>query len=287
MSIQKCFQMKKLILVTTIILLAGIAELFAQNIDTNKNRFFTTSDGVRLHYRVEGSGPSLVIFPGYGQAASSFDKVYAGLKQYFRIYTLDYRWLGNSDSPEYGAHISRFAMDAKEMIDDAGIDTFYLFAHSMGNTVAWNYLSLFGQQQVKKYILGDEAPCLITDPSWTAVEKETYTGSASDKDIWTAFRMPSIVGQPKANKTLRDTMMERLLTEHLGNDWRDIIPTIKIPTLILMGGKSHFASQLLWNWLHESIKGSKLEIIKEGGHGYYSTHPEIFNKIVKEYFLGE
>lgn len=278
--------MKKIALIICMFFITGIVKTFSQNIDKNKNHFFTTSDGVRLHYRVEGSGPALVIFPGYGQAASTFDMVYDGLKQYFTIYTLDYRWLGESESPAYGAHISRFAMDAKEMIDDAGIDSFYLFAHSMGNTVAWNYFSLFGQDKIKKYILGDEAPCLITDPSWTAVEKETYTGSATDKDIWTAFRMPSIVGQPKKDKTIRDVMMERLLTEHLGNDWRDIIPSIKIPTLILMGGKSHFASQLLWNWLHENIKGSKLEIIKEGGHGYYSTQPQVFNKIVKEYFSG-
>ena len=80
-------------------------------------------------------------------------------------------------------------------------------------------------------------------------------------------------------------MMVRLLTTHIANDWRDILPTIKVPTLILMGGKSHFASPLLWNWMNETIKGSQLEIIEEGGHGYYSSHPEIFNRLVKTYFL--
>ncbi len=59
-------------------------------------------------------------------------------------------------------------------------------------------------------------------------------------------------------------MMVRLLTTHLANDWRDIFPTIKVPTMILMGGKSYFASQLLWNWMKETIKGSKLEVIEEG-----------------------
>jgi pimeloyl-ACP methyl ester carboxylesterase len=79
-------------------------------------------------------------------------------------------------------------------------------------------------------------------------------------------------------------MMLRLLNDHLGRDWRDIIPTIKVPTLILMGGKSHFESPLLNNWLHESIKGSQLEIIKEGGHGYYESHPEQFNSLVIAFF---
>lgn len=276
---------KKFLLSSSILL--GLSAAMAQKPSSGEDRYFTTSDNVRLHYRVAGTGPALVVFPGYGQSGKNFDQVYEGLKNDFTIYTLDYRWHGKSDDPGYGVHISRFAMDAKEMIDDAGIDIFYLFAHSMGNTIAWNYFMLFGQQRVKKYILGDEVPCLITDPSWTAEEKETYTGSAADKDLWTAFRMPSIVGQPKAEKTLRDKMMERLLVAHLGNDWRDIILTIQIPTMILMGGKSHFASPLLWNWLHENIKGSRLEVIKDGGHGYYTSHPQLFNKIVKEYFLNE
>ncbi len=80
-------------------------------------------------------------------------------------------------------------------------------------------------------------------------------------------------------------MMVRLLTTHLANDWRDIFPTIKVPTMILMGGKSYFASQLLWNWMKETIKGSKLEVIEEGGHDYYIFHPEVFNRLVKRYFL--
>ncbi len=279
--------MKKISLIIFAFSLLLPANSYSQNKQSNADSHFTTSDGVELHYRVEGNGPALVIFPGFGQSGNNFDKVYEGLKPYFTIYTLDYRWHGQSENPEYGVHISLFAMDAKEMIDNARIDKFYLFAHSMGNTVAWNYFSLFGQQKVIKYILGDEAPCLITDPVWTAAEKETYTGSAADKDLWTAYRFASLTGEQKESKTIREMMMARLLTEHLANDWRDIIPTIKVPTMILMGGKSHFASPLLWNWLHDTIEGSRLEIIEEGGHGYYTTHPQVFNKLVKEYFLGK
>ncbi len=133
----------------------------------NESRFFITSDGVQLHYRVSGSGPALVVLPGYGQDASRFDNVYNGLQDQFTIYTLDYRWLGKSDSPAYGYHIERLATDAKEMIEDAGIDTFYLFGHSMGNAVSWCYFSIYGQDKVLKYILGDEAPCLMVNPAWS------------------------------------------------------------------------------------------------------------------------
>ncbi len=58
------------------------------------------------------------------------------------------------------------------------------------------------------------------------------------------------------------------MSYHPARDWRDVIPTIKAPTMVVMGGKSHFASQLLWNWLHNNIKGSRLEIIQDAGHGF-------------------
>lgn len=248
------------------------------------DKYFTTSDGVQLHYRVSGQGPAMVIFPGYGQDASKFDQLYKRLSDYYTIYTIDYRWLGLSDAPLYGAHISRFAMDAKEMIDDANIEEFYLFAHSMGNTVAWNYFSLFGQGNVKKYILGDEAPCLITDPQWTNHEKEMFTGSPQNKDLWTAWRSPEIIGEQNADPSIHEMMMAKLLTQHLSNDWRDIVPTIKVPTMIVMGGKSHFDSPLLWEWLQKSISGSRLEVLPDAGHSFYESHPDEFTVLVSEFF---
>jgi pimeloyl-ACP methyl ester carboxylesterase len=245
------------------------------------DKYFTTSDGVKLHYRVSGKGEPLVILPGYGQDITKLKNVYETLEKHYTVYCLDYRWLGKSGSPAYGYHIERFAKDAKEMIDHAQIDRFHLFAHSMGNSVAWCYFSIFGQEKVLKYILGDEAPCLITDPNWTDNEVATFTGSSWRKDMFTAWRPPASTKPEKL--TLEADMMSRLLNDHLGRDWRDVIPTIKIPTLIVMADKSHFESPLLWNWLKDNIHGARLEVIKGAGHGFYETHGEVFNEMVLDF----
>jgi non-heme chloroperoxidase len=244
------------------------------------DRFFTTSDGVRLHYRVTGAGAPLVIFPGYGQDITKLANVTNALEKHYTVYCLDYRWHGQSGSPAYGYHIERFAKDAKEMVEHAKIGRFYLFAHSMGNAVAWCYFSIFGQDQVIKYILGDEAPCLITDPAWTDEQVRTYTGSANRKDMFTAWRMPN---SKPAQLTLQQEMMSNLLNDHLGRDWRDVIPTIKVPTLVVMGGKSHFESPLLYAWLRDNIKGARLEVIQEAGHGFYETHADVFNAMALDF----
>jgi pimeloyl-ACP methyl ester carboxylesterase len=244
-----------------------------------KDRYFTTSDGVRLHYQVSGTGQPLVIFPGYGQDATKFAQVYKALESQFTIYCLDYRWHGKSDVPAYGYHIERLAKDAKEMIEDAQIETFHLFGHSMGNSVAWCYFSMFGMGKILKYVLGDEAPCFISDPFWTDKEVETFTGSPQRRELFKVFRPTT---KPES-MSLQQDMMSRLLTDHLARDWRDVIPNIKVPTMIVMGGKSHFASPLLWDWLQKNIQGSRLEIIKEGGHGFYESHPDIFNALLIDF----
>jgi pimeloyl-ACP methyl ester carboxylesterase len=268
-------RLKHCVFTLLVALLAISSATFAQE----QNKYFTTSDGVRLHYRVSGSGTPLVIFPGFGQDVTKFEKNYPELDKHFTVYCLDYRGHGLSDLPEYGFHIERFAMDAKEMIDDAKLKKFYLFGHSMGNTVAWCYFSMFGQDQVLKYILGDEAPCLISNPVWTDDENESYTGSRERRELFTAFQF---IGQDETN-ALKKKTMRRLLLDHLANDWRDIIPTIHVPTMIIMGGKSHFASQPLWDWMHTNIKDSRLEIMQDAGHGFYDSHPELFNKLAIDF----
>jgi pimeloyl-ACP methyl ester carboxylesterase len=246
------------------------------------DHYFTTSDGVKLHYTVTGTGKPLVIFPGYTQSSANFEPNIQEIIKQFQVICLDYRWHGLSEDPNYGVHIERFAKDAQEMIADTKIGPFYLLAHSMGNTVAWSYFSLFGQKQVIKYILGDEAPCLITDPSWTSQEKEMYTGSATDKELWTAWRMPN--SQQSPPKNTRELMMGKLLTEHLGNDWRDILPTIQVPTLALMAEKGAFNNPNLFNYFLKTIPHSELKVISNAEHGYYVSNPKEFNEIVTQYF---
>jgi len=64
-------------------------------------------------------------------------------------------------------------------------------------------------------------------------------------------------------------------------------PSIKVPTMIPMGGKSHFTFHKLWDWLQTKIKGSELAIIEEGGHGYYEYHPDVVNDLLLNFFMDD
>lgn len=90
----------------------------------------------------------------------------------------------------------------------------------------------------------------------------------------------------------RNLMMPRrhaasLLLNHASRDWRDLIPRIALPTLIISGRVSliDWRSQ---EWMHARIAGSRLEIFEEadgGNHFMFMENPKRFNRLVDE-FLG-
>jgi non-heme chloroperoxidase len=47
-----------------------------------------------------------------------------------------------------------------------------LLGHSMGSSVIWYYIDLFGPEHLSKIILVDQSPFLTSDPHWTQQELE-------------------------------------------------------------------------------------------------------------------
>lgn len=78
-----------------------------------------------------------------------------------------------------------------------------------------------------------------------------------------------------------------LLYNHCGQDWRDAIPRITIPTLVI-GGRVSLVPWRSQVWVHEQIAGSQLAIFEEaegGQHFMFIENPAKFDQVVAE-FLG-
>ena len=248
--------------------------------------FFTTSDGARLHYVIGGQGEPLLLLTGYTGSTEDFSESYERLAEQFTVICMDHRGHGKSDAPATGWHIERLAKDVEELRAQLGLETFYLAAHSMGNTVAWCYMELFGQRRIKGYILYEESPCLLADPSWTETERSRYLGNFRMPDPWSFPALPPDGGEVDAH---RQEMLARLVREHLSRDWRDIVESIRVPTMILMGEGSHFGAQELWDYLHSAIPGSRLEVVpaqQSGTHMLHRENPGRFHTLVLS-FLNE
>jgi pimeloyl-ACP methyl ester carboxylesterase len=111
----------------------------AQDVDAGEpqHAFFTTSDGVKLHYVTYGKrGSWVVLMHGYTDNTERmwFDTgIAAALVRRHRVLALDSRNHGRSDQPEpYG--IGR-AEDAIELMDHLGIDKAHFHGYGMGGAM--------------------------------------------------------------------------------------------------------------------------------------------------------
>lgn len=98
----------------------------------------TTNDGVKLAYRVVGSGPRTVIaVHGWMVSSRVYDDLVAAIDPTgLRIIIPDLRGSGDSDKPETGYTIERYGQDILGLADELGVGNFTLIGHSMGGTIS-------------------------------------------------------------------------------------------------------------------------------------------------------
>ena len=267
---------------------------------------FTTNDGVRLSFIDAGSGLPVIMLHGWSQCAEMFKYQVKGFCKDFRIIALDQRGHGQSAKPEYGYRISRLAKDLHELIANLKLDRVILLGHSMGCSVIWAYWDQFGGEQVEKLILVDEPVSVAINPAWSQDMIE-LTGAvftpAAAYDVANSLNDPaheaatrSMIGSMLTKdcpQELKNWIIEcnllmprkyaaQLLLNNIFQDWRDVIPRLKVPTLIV-GGKASVVSWKAMRHLASQIENSQLEIFGEnegGSHFMFLENPEKFNRIV-------
>jgi len=272
-------------------------------------RVFVTSDGVQLSYIRQGSGRPIVLLHGWSQCAEEFKHQIEPLSARYDVIALDQRSHGESQKVPYGLKISRLSKDLCDLLAELNLNDVALLGHSMGSAVIWCYIDLFGPGRLSKIILVDQAPFVTADPHWTQQELEDSGAGLTAQQVFdtvaalrgdeaeqvTRHVIDGFVTK-QATTEMREWIVQcnlkmprdfagTLLYNLCHTDWRDLVPRIKLSTLIISGR----ASAIPWKsqeWIHRQIKGSQFEVFEEsegGQHFMFIENPEKFNRLVMEY----
>ncbi len=267
---------------------------------------FTTNDGVKLSYWEAGSGEPLIFVPGWSANGAEYFNVMYLLSKQYHVYVLDPRNQGLSQNVEYGNRLSRFGMDLKEFTDHIGAKSVNLCGWSMGASIIWSYIDLFGTQNVNKLAFIDEPVSIYTHSDWSEKERLDAGGmTTSPERMIAAFTQ----GAPVNNQVVDMAAMERykameskyfqnseafarefvkndpkflsqVLFDHATNDWRDVIRAkINVPTAIFTGDYSHNVPSQ--KWMHSVIPGSQLFVYtkeEQGDHFLAFKNPLRFTQ---------
>jgi pimeloyl-ACP methyl ester carboxylesterase len=113
-----------------------------------KEDFFTTSDGIKIHYLTAGtSGSWVVLIHGYSDNAERMwfrTGIAPALAKNHRIVALDNRNHGQSDKPVPGG--TGKAQDIVELMDHLKIDKAHIHGYSMGGGLTGQLLAMIPQR---------------------------------------------------------------------------------------------------------------------------------------------
>ena len=90
------------------------------------------SNGVRLHYRVGGKGPAVILLHGLAQSGKFWDAQVPGLLAKHTVIVPDLRGHGESSNPSGIYRHTDVATDIFGLLDQLGIERFSAVGHSSG-----------------------------------------------------------------------------------------------------------------------------------------------------------
>jgi non-heme chloroperoxidase len=253
------------------------------------NATFMTNDGVRLSYTDHGTGAPVVFVHSWQGNSLLWGPVAEQLPGYRRV-LYDQRGHGASEDPVAGWHLHRLAFDLHELLDHLALDDVTLIGHSMGCSVIWAYLELFGPTRVHKLAFADHTPLMSHEagadeeppsPRISAMSEEQISGivsgiadPATREHILPAFLsglfLPDFPDERKREVIAGALRVDGAFSSALFNDfahqdWRRQVLQIKQPTLVVAGGASvvPLAAQ---QWVADQVPGARLEVV-DGADG--------------------
>jgi microsomal epoxide hydrolase len=121
------------------------------------DRYFITSDGVRLHYEDSGRGRTIVMVPGWTMPAWIFEQQIRAFSQRYRVVAFDPRSQGDSDVAASGHDPWRRGQDIAELLDRLGADPVLLTGWSLGVLDSLAYVHSYGDSRLAGLVLIDNS----------------------------------------------------------------------------------------------------------------------------------
>lgn len=297
--------MKPALLVATVSGLLG-ASTMAQEQTTGQVQ---TDDGVKLSYTQSGpsDGQPILFIPGWRQAAAEWRKQVEHFSTAgFRVTTYDMRGHGESEKPEFGYRISRFAADLNDVLAELELKDVAIVGHSMGSSIVWAWWDQYpdAHDALGAFVVADQSAVMVQNPAWTEEESAglaaTFTPVqvyeiANDMAAQTPVLLQSMFTESiseedykwivKQNAKMSDENAAALLLDHAFKDWRDVLPRITVPSLVLAGNASIFPHGGI-EWVASQIPDAEqytFSTEEKGSHFAFWENPEKFNSVVEEF----
>jgi 3-oxoadipate enol-lactonase len=252
-----------------------------------------TSLGISIGYVEAGVGSALplVFLHGVGSDKSVWHPQLECFSHVRRAIAFDYPGYGDSDCAPDGTTRDDYASAIISGMHELGVDRAHICGLSLGGVVAIA-MHHAAPGRCASLILADS---FAVHPEGRAIYERSVAGSR-DLPAMAEARVDMLLAQPADPQVRREVVetMARIdsAAYRIGAEavWlanqRDRAQDIKVPTLVLCGGRDLITPVDLSNELVDLIPNARMQVIAGAGHLTNLEKPDEFNRLVGD-FLDE
>ena len=291
--------------ITSLLLISGCAPSEQAILDkyAGGESKFIDIDGLRVHYRDEGTGPVLLCLHGVQSSLHTWDGWVNVMKNKYRIIRIDLPGWGFTGPSNFGYKVDKTTAFLKKFLDAMGIKKIYLAGNSYGGFVSWNFAKNY-PTVVEKLILIDSAgypfksPLIVTLLStpvirdFSAMITPKFVVAHFVKDVYgdkskvtqeTIDRYYSLMMYDGNRKESVKFMLEarkQLEKDPVG------VNTIKAPTLIMWGREDAWIPLDVMERFKKDMPHARVIVYDGAGHVPMEEIPEITAKDADDFLSG-
>lgn len=276
--------------------------------------YVRTSDGTSIFYTDRGKGqPALALCDGI--LCDGF--IWKYLEPHFegqtRVLHMHYRGHGRSGPPgdPDAIGLDAHADDLAQVLAAAGVDGAVIAGHSMGVQVALEAFRLH-RSRVRGLILCCGAAGRVLATFHSSGLLKTLFPSLLDvvakspdfaRAIWTrfpadlGFQAARLMGEVHRGRMRREDLLPylqqmvkvdfslftRMLAKVDQHTAEAMLPTIDVPTLILVGERDTFTPPAVGYAMADRIPGAEILVLPEGSHAALLEHADLVNERVEKF----
>jgi 3-oxoadipate enol-lactonase len=255
-------------------------------------------DGTRIAYGLSGpeDGEPVVMIQGLGADRRGWARQQRAFAGRYRVLLPDNRGVGRSDQPPGPYDLAEMAQDVLACMDDAGIGSAHILGASMGGVIS-QVIGVLHPERTRSLTLACTA-CqhhpwrreLLEEWAedaelhgmrrFAASKSKWLVGPRSLRRFWPLL---GALGGLALNVQPRSFVAQVRAILDADEDLRFELPTIAVPTLVIVGSQDILTPLGDSEELAGLIPDSRLAVIRGGAHGFMFEHAGAFNETVLDF----
>jgi len=263
---------------------------------------FVVIDGVRLHYRDEGSGPVVVLLHANYSSLFMWEPWVASLRDHYRVIRVDLPAHGlTGPEPNGNYSLERIQALFERFVDERGLQRFTVVGTSIGGTVAMRYtaahperierLVLISPGSLEARVRGRTTPANVPRVADILgyVMPKAFTRFLLTNDYGDPARLTDVVTDEWYEMWMREgnrLAMINLLRQYVSGGVEDKIRAVKVPVLLIWGEKNKRVPLALAYETQKLLENSpevKLEVLPGIGHMLVQEAPAQSAQLLRRY----